>query len=102
MHPAALAQLDRQIAEYQTWMKVPERERSPAPGWWWGPALALRGQTGALPGDFAERLGLPDGAGMTAAAQLFLDAMQGQTHLPWPEQFPRRYRETPQHAGDDS
>jgi hypothetical protein len=102
MHPAAQAQLDRQVAEYQMWMKVPEPERSPAPGWWWGPALALRDQPGALPGDIAQRLGLPDGADISAAAQLFLDAMAGQTHLPWPEQFPRRYRGAAPDAGETS
>lgn len=92
MHPAARLQSDRLIAEYQRWMAVPEHERSPAPGWWWGPAMAWRDMPGELPGDFAGRLGLPEGAGHAQAAQLFLDALADQTALSWPEQFPRRYR----------
>jgi hypothetical protein len=92
MHPAARLQSDRLIAEYQRWMAVPEGERSPAPGWWWGPAMAWREMPGGLPGDLARRLGLPAGAGHAQAAQLFLDALAGQTALPWPEQFPRGYR----------
>jgi len=98
MHAAAKAQLDRQVGEYLTWMAVPERDRSPAPGWWWGPALALREMPGALPADLAQKLGLPEGAKPAEAAHLFFDAMADQTHLPWPEQFPRRYR----HGGHDA
>ena len=92
MHPAARLQYDRLIAEYQRWMAVAEEDRSPAPGWWWGPAMAWREMPAGLPGDFAQRLGLPEGAGHAQAAQLFLDALAGQTALAWPEQFPRRYR----------
>jgi hypothetical protein len=104
MHPAALLPVDRLTAEYQRWMAVPDRDRSPAPGWWWGPAMALREMPGDLPGDFAKRLGLPDGASCAVAAQVFLDALAEQTALPWPEQFPRPYRpayadETPAEAG---
>lgn len=92
MHPAAQLQFDRLIAEYQGWQAVPENDRSAAPGWWWGPALALHALPGALPGDDAQRLGLPEGASHAQAAQLFLDALAGQTSLTWPEEFPRRYR----------
>lgn len=91
MHPAALLPVDRLTAEYQKWMAVPDRDRSPAPGWWWGPAMALREMPGDLPAGFAQRLGLADGATCAEAAQLFLDALAEQTALPWPEQFPRRY-----------
>ena len=88
MHSAAKAQFDRLVTEYESWLAVPERDRSPAPGWWWGPAIAWRAVPGALPGDVAQRLGLPDGAGHADAAQKFLDALAGQIHLAWPEQFP--------------
>ena len=92
MHPAARLQLARTIEEYRRWQMVDERDRSPAPGWWWGPALALREMPGALPGGFAQLLGLPEEASPAAAAELFLAALAGQTHLPWPEEFPGRYR----------
>ena len=94
MPSAARLQFDRLIAEYQRWISVAEADRSPAPGWWWGPAMALRGMPGDLPGDFAQRLGLPDGASHAQAAQLFLDALAGQSVLTWPEEVPRRYRAT--------
>ena len=92
MHSAARLQFDRLIAEYQRWIAVPEHDRSPAPGWWWGPAMALRDLPGELPGDFATRLELPVGVSCAQTAQVFLDALAGQTALPWPEEFPRRYR----------
>ena len=95
MHPATYSQFDRQIAEYQRWLAVPEDDRSPAPGWWWGPALALRAVPGTLRRDFAQRLQLPEGASNATAAQLFLDAMAGQIFLPWPEEFPGRHRPSP-------
>ncbi len=95
MSPAAQLQFDRLIAEYQRWQAVPENDRSPAPAWWWGPALALRAGPGTLPRDFAQRLELPQGATNAQAAQLFLDALAGQTAMPWPEEFPRRYRPMP-------
>jgi hypothetical protein len=91
MHPAAYLQSDRLIAEYQRWMAVPDRDRSPAPGWWWGPAMALRTVPGELPAEFAQRLDLPESVTNLDAAQLFLDALAGQTALSWPEEFPRRY-----------
>ena len=98
MHSAAHAQFDRLVTEYQTWMAVPEGDRSPAPGWWWGPAIAWRTMPGALPDGYAQRLGLPDGAGHAEAAQLFLDALAGQVHLAWPEQFPGRNSRNPDEA----
>ena len=42
MHPAARLQFERMIGEYARWRAVPEKERSPAPAWWWGPAMELR------------------------------------------------------------
>ncbi|MDB5615793.1 MAG: hypothetical protein JWQ24_31 [Tardiphaga sp.] len=98
MHPAAQSQLDRVIDEYQRWMAVPEDQRSPAPGWWWGPAMALHGMAGSIPAGWSQRLGLAEGASAADAAQLLLDTLSGQTQLPWPEQFPRRYGPMP--SGD--
>ena len=49
MHPAAVLQFERMIGEYSAWRAIPEAERSPAPAWWWGPAIALRAASEPLP-----------------------------------------------------
>ena len=94
MHPAARQQFERIIEEYVCWRAVPETERSPAPAWWWGPAIELRQATQSLPAEWCARLGLPDQASYAAGAEIFLRAFAGQTSLPWPHDFPRR-AETP-------
>ena len=88
MHPAAQLQFERMIGEYVRWRAVPEAERSPAPAWWWGPAMAVRGVRQALPVEWCAELGLPDHATYAAGAEIFLKAFPGQTSLPWPYDFP--------------
>jgi hypothetical protein len=90
MHPAARLQVERMIGEYSRWRAVPEDERSPAPAWWWGPAVALRNAPQSLPSEWCAELGLPDHATYVAAAEIFLGAFAGQTSLPWPYDFPRK------------
>ena len=90
MHPAATHQLERMIGEYTDWRAVPETERSPAPAWWWGPAMELRSASASLPAEWCARLGLPEQATSAAAADVFLRAFAGQTSLPWPYDFPRK------------
>ena len=41
MHQAASLQFERMMDEFVLWHAVPEDERSPAPAWWWGPAMAV-------------------------------------------------------------
>ena len=89
MHPAARLQLERMISEYTRWRGVPENERSPAPAWWWGPAMGLRGAASPLPTEWCAALGLPDQATYAAGADVFLAALAGQTSVPWPYDFPR-------------
>jgi hypothetical protein len=90
MHPAARLQLERMIGEYARWRGVPEKERSPAPAWWWGPAMELRHSQQTLPAELGAELGLPDHSTYAAAAEVFLGAFAGQTSLPWPYDFPRK------------
>ena len=90
MHPAARQQFERMIEEYACWQAVPEAERSPAPAWWWGPAIELRQETQCLPVEWSARLGLPDHASYAAGAGIFLKAFAGQTSLPWPHNCPRK------------
>jgi hypothetical protein len=88
MHPAAVLQLERMIGEYNTWLAVPEQERSPAPAWWWGSAMELRAFPQPLPAEWCAQLGLPDDATYASAADIFLGAFAGQTAAPWAYDFP--------------
>jgi hypothetical protein len=91
-HSAAKFQLRRAIEEYACWRAVEEDERSQAPAWWWSPAFAMRDDPDEMPARWAGMMGLPLPARYADAAQLLLRAMAGQTSLPWPTEFPRRYR----------
>jgi hypothetical protein len=88
MNPAAVLQFERMIGEYARWRAVPERERSPAPAWWWGPAMELRNVADPLPAEWCLQLGLPEHSTCAAGAKIFLAAFAGQTLLPWPYDFP--------------
>ena len=91
MHPAARLQFERMIGEYIRWRGVPEKERSPAPAWWWGPALELRTSPQSLPVEWRAIFGLPDHATGAMVAEIFLSAFAGQTAVPWPYDFPGKY-----------
>jgi hypothetical protein len=88
MHPAAKLQFERMIGEFARWHAVPEDARSPAPAWWWGPAIELHSIAEPLPVEWCAELGLPDGATFGAGADVFLRAMAGETLVPWPYDFP--------------
>ena len=90
MHPAARLQLERMVGEYARWRGVAEKERSPAPAWWWGQAIELRHALQPLPTEWCATLGLPEHSTCRAAAEIFLGAFKQQTSLPWPDDFPRR------------
>jgi hypothetical protein len=90
MHPAARLQFERMIGEYARWRAVPEAERSPAPAWWWGPAIELRSAAQSMPAEWCAQLGLPDQATYAVGAEIFLRAFAGQTSLPWPHDFPHK------------
>ena len=89
MHPAAVLQFERMIDEYTAWRAIPQGERSPAPAWWWGPAMALRASSEPLPAGGRTELGLTEPATYASAGDVFLKAFAGQTAVPWPFDFPR-------------
>ena len=96
MHPIATFQFERIVGEYARWRDVTEEERSPAPAWWWSPALALREETAPMPTEMARTLGLPAGS-YADGARIFLAEIAGQTSQPWPDEFPEKFkRETPE------
>ena len=92
MHPAATAQFERAVGEYIRWRAVPKDDRSPAPGWWWGPAFEIRDVRHPLPAEWCASLELPDGATYADGAAVFLRSFAGQTSLPWPDDFPGKAR----------
>jgi hypothetical protein len=96
IHPAAKFQFERTLREYAQWRAVADSERSPAAAWWWAPAFAVAQVQDRLPADWPQIAGLQPEASYADAAGLLLDALADQTALPWPDDFPRKYR--PAHA----
>jgi hypothetical protein len=90
MHQAAKLQFERVVDEFVRWRAVPEQERSPAPGWWWGPAFEVLGAPQSMPAEWCASLGLRDRAAYADGARIFLESLVDQTSLPWPDGFPRR------------
>ena len=92
MHQATRLQFERIVDEFVRWREIPEEERSPAPAWWWGPALEALGLQHQLPAEWRTGLGLPDGATCADGAAIFLKSLAGQASLPWTGEFPRKTR----------
>ena len=90
MHQAVRLQFARVMDELALWRGVPDRERSPAPAWWWGPAMAVLDLREPLPRHWCDDLGLRGGASVADGARTILALFTGQTSLPWPSDFPRK------------
>jgi hypothetical protein len=96
MHRAAKLQFERIAAEYASWRAVPDDERSPAPAWWWGPAMDALDQAEVMSPELCASLELPAGSSYGAAAGLLMTALAGQTSPGWPDQFPKKQRQADQ------
>jgi hypothetical protein len=92
VHQAATIQFERIVDEYVRWREIPEADRSPAPGWWWGPAFEVLGLRDPLPVGWCTNLGLSANATYAEGAAIFIKSFAGQTSLPWPDEFPGRDR----------
>ena len=90
----ARLQFQRIVDEYIRWRAVHEEDRSPAPGWWWGPAFEALGADQAMPAEWCASLELPDSASYAAGARIFLGSLADQTFLPWPGDFPGKARDS--------
>jgi hypothetical protein len=90
MHQAAIFEFERAAREFARWRAVPEAERSPAPGWWWGPAFTVRTEQQQMPAHWCARLELPSLSTYAAGAAVLMHALSDQTSLPWPDEFPRK------------
>jgi hypothetical protein len=92
MHPAAKLQFERVAHEYSLWRTIPEDERSPAPAWWWQPALQVAKHHEQMPALLCYRLELPVGSTYAVGATMVLAPIATQTSLPWPDEFPRKLK----------
>jgi hypothetical protein len=93
MHEAAKLQFERIAKEYANWRAVPDDERSPAPAWWWGPAMEALDQTGAMSPELCTGFDLPAGSSYGTASDVLMNALAEQTSLSWPDEFPRKLRQ---------
>ena len=63
-----------------------------APAWWWSTALAAVDETATMPVEWCATLGIADESTFAKGAEVFMNALVGQTYLPWSENFPRQFR----------
>jgi hypothetical protein len=87
---AARLQFERIAGEFGSWRAIPETERSPAPAWWWGPAMETLDETDGIPPELCAGFELPPGSSYGDAAELLIQALAEQTSLSWPDEFPRK------------
>ncbi|WP_445217894.1 hypothetical protein ACKWRH_39150 [Bradyrhizobium sp. Pa8] len=90
MHQAASLQFERVMDELVLWHAVPEDERSPAPAWWWGPAMAVVDAHEPMRQVWCCELSLGDGSSFAEGAHALLELFAEQTSQPWPDDFPRK------------
>lgn len=98
MNPAAKFGFERAVHEFARWRAVDGVERSPAPAWWWDPALTALRYGEPMPAEWSQILGLPSASSYATGAQVFLNTLAEQTSLPWPDDFPRKFVRSNIHA----
>jgi hypothetical protein len=92
MHQAAVFEFERAAREFARRRAVPEAERSPAPGWWWGPAFTVRTEQQEMSALCCARLELSPSSTYAKGAAVLMNALSDQKSLPWPDEFPRKIR----------
>jgi hypothetical protein len=93
MHQATTLQFERIANEFALWRAVPEDQRSPAPAWWWGPAMDMLDQAQTMPSDLCASFELPPGSFYGGGAEVLMKALAEQTALTWPDEFPKKFRQ---------
>lgn len=88
MHQAARLEFERVMEEFVRWQIVLDDERSPAPAWWWGPAMAVFDDQAPMSGACCTELGLREGARFADGARMILALFVEQTSLTGPQDFP--------------
>jgi hypothetical protein len=90
MHQAARLEFNRVMEEFARWNVVPADERSPAPPWWWGPAMAVIDDREPMSGAWCATLELNEGASFGEGARAILALFAEQTSPAGPQDFPSR------------
>jgi hypothetical protein len=93
MHQATKMQFERIANEFALWRAVPEDERSPAPGWWWGPAMDVLDEPGVMPAEVCASLELQPDSSYGCGAEILMKALAEQTSLSRPDEFPNKLRQ---------
>jgi hypothetical protein len=88
MHQAERLQFERVMDEFARWNAVPTCERSPAPAWWWGAAMAVLDVQEPMPAAWWRELGLHPGSCLAEGASVILSLFAEQTSVPGPSDFP--------------
>lgn len=88
MHQAARLEFERVVEEYVRWQIVPGDERSPAPAWWWGPAMAVFDDHEPMRRACCSELGLSEGTSFAEGARTIIALFVEQTSLTGPQDFP--------------
>ena len=81
MHQAAKFQFERTAREFAQWRAVPEDERSPAPAWWWQPAIEVVAQHEGMGALLCYRLQLPVDSTYAAGAAVLMATLADQSSL---------------------
>src|SRR6516165_8768536 len=92
MNPALTLQFERAVNEYARWQAVPAEDRSDAPVWWWDTALAAVDETATMPVEWCGTLGVADGSTYAEGAEVFRNTLLRQTHMPYSENFPCKFK----------
>jgi hypothetical protein len=100
MHPAAKFQFERVAREFAQWRAIPEKDRSPAPAWWWQPAFEVANENVEMPALLCQRLELPLSSTYTIAAKILMAMLAEQSSLPWPDEFPRKFKKDEKQEAD--
>jgi hypothetical protein len=91
---AAQLQFERIASEFGSWRAIADQERSPAPAWWWGPAMEALDETEAMSPELCVSFELPPGSSYGDAAEGLMRALAEQTSLSWPDEFPRKFKQS--------
>lgn len=90
MYQAARLEFERVMEEFVRWHVVPEGERSPAPAWWWGPAMAMVDDREPMSETCCRALNVNEGTSFAEGARTILALFVEQTSLTDPQDFPSK------------